>query len=192
MRSIDCLAAGELRYVADLPLTSPSLTLLDLAAELRPEGLTSALHEARVQRIVTDEQLSSSLAAHPTRRGARALRAHLGAEGSARVTRSEAERVALRLMRKHGMDPESDVRLGAYRVDFLFRAEKLIVEIDGFKFHSTPHRFAADRRRTAALTGMGYVVFPMSWSDLTNGGAEAMRRLTAALIQRRAQLALAG
>jgi very-short-patch-repair endonuclease len=93
-------------------------------------------------------------------------------------------------MRAHGLDPESDVRLGRYRVDFLFRAEKLIVEVDGFRFHATPERFVADRRRTAALMGMGYVLFPLSWSDLTDGASSAMTRLLAALDERRRQLAL--
>ena len=183
--SIDQLAPGELRWVDGLPVTSPSLTLLDVAADLNRNRLTAALHEARVQRIVTDDQLRQTLETHPNRRGARSLGALLGAEGSAKVTRSEAERLALRLMRNSGLDPGSDVPLGPYRVDFLFRAEKLIVEVDGFRFHSTPSRFAADRHRIAALTAMGYVVFPLTWNDLTDGAEVAMRRLTAALEKRR-------
>jgi very-short-patch-repair endonuclease len=185
VRSIDRLADGELRRVDGLPVTSPSLTLLDVAGDLSRAELTAAIHEARVQRIISDGQLRSTLAAHPNRRGARPLGAFLQTEGSAKVTRSHAERIALRLMRDHGLDPESDVWIGPYRVDFLFRAEKLIVEVDGFRFHATPERFAADRRRTAALMGMGFVVFPLSWSDLNDGAGDAMSRLLAALAGRR-------
>jgi very-short-patch-repair endonuclease len=189
--SISHLAPGELRRIEGLRLASPSLTILDLAADLTLEELTACVHEARVNNAkLTDYQLRATLRAHPNRRGARPLGALLRAEGAATVTRSEAERRALRLMRAHGLDPESDVRLGRYRVDFLFRAEKLIVEVDGFRFHATPERFVADRRRTAALMGMGYVLFPLSWSDLTDGASSAMTRLLAALDERRRQLAL--
>ncbi len=191
VRSIDRLAPGELRRIEGLPVTSPSLTLLDLAADVSCDQITAALHEARVPPIrVTDAAIRATLKAHPNRRGARVLSALLDAEGAAKVTRSEAERRALKLMRSHGLDPESDVKLGRYRVDFLFRAERLIVEVDGFGFHATPGRFARDRRRTGGLVAMGYVIFPLSWTDLTEGRHHAMGRLLAAVAERRRQLAL--
>jgi very-short-patch-repair endonuclease len=114
----------------------------------------------------------------------------LRSEGAAKVTRSEAERRALRLMRRHGLDPESDVRIGRYRVDFLFRAERLIVEVDGYRYHRTRERFKADRRRTASLMGMGWDVFPLTWWDHTEEPLESMTRLRAALDERRSQLEL--
>lgn len=187
--SIDSLGPGELRRVEGIPVASPALTILDLAGTLSSNRLTAVVHEARGPlRILSDRHLQATLKGHPNRRGARALRALLEAEGTAKITRSEAERVALRLMRSHGLDPESDVRISRYRVDFLFRAERLIVEVDGYRFHSTPTRFAADRRRTAALMGLGYAVFPMSWRDLKVGAADSMGRLLAVLEHRRREL----
>ncbi len=184
--SIDHLGPGELQWVFGLPVTSPSLTLLDVAADLGRDQLTAAVHEARAGKArLTDHQLRSTLRAHPNRRGACYLGAYLEAEGSAKVTRSEAERLALRLMRDLGLDPESDVKIGPYRVDFLFRAEKLIVEVDGYRFHGTPERFRGDRRRTAALMGMGYAVFPLTWWDLTESAADTVIRLLATLDERR-------
>ena len=189
--SIDHLAPGELRRLDGIPCASPALTLLDLAADLTRDELTAAVHEARVNNAkLTDHQMHSTLRAHPNRRGAHALDALLRSEGSAKVTRSEAERVALRLMRRHGLDPESDVRVGRYRVDFLFRPERLIIEVDGYQFHGTRERFKGDRRRTAALTGMGFVVFPLTWWDLKEEAIESMARLLAALAERRRQLRL--
>jgi very-short-patch-repair endonuclease/tetrahydromethanopterin S-methyltransferase subunit F len=190
VRSIEGLAPGELRRVAGLPCASPALALLDLAATLSADRLTAAVHEARVRANLTDHQLLQTLRAHPNRRGARLLGALLRSEGAAKATRSEAERLALRLMHRHGLDPESDVRVGRYRVDFLFRAERLVVEVDGYRFHGTRERFEADRRRTAAITELGFVVFPLTWWDLTERAVESLERLTAALEQRRSQLRL--
>jgi len=188
--SITELAPGEFRYVDGLPTTSPSLTLLDVAGSQTRSVLTACVHEARVQRLVRDSTLRATVEAHPNRRGARALLGLLEEEGAAKVTHSEAERRALKLMRSHGFDPESDVRIGPYRVDFLFPAEMLIVEVDGFRYHATPERFTRDRQRIAALMALGYVVFPLSWTDLTQGASQSMARLGATLADRRRRLAL--
>jgi Transcriptional regulator, AbiEi antitoxin/AbiEi antitoxin C-terminal domain len=68
------LAANELRRHDGLPITSPSLTLLDLAGAIDRTDLIEALNEARVHRIVTDHALHATLRAHPNRRGAKTLR----------------------------------------------------------------------------------------------------------------------
>ena len=189
-RYLTAMPASERRRLRRLPLTSPSLTILDLAGTVRPEALAAALNEARVLRIVNERALTTTLSAHPNRRGARALRRLLEGEQGPRITRSEAELRALRLMRAHGLEPEeSDVSIGPWRVDFLFRQELLIVEVDGYRYHSTPRRFIQDRRRLADLAARGLQVFPLSWSDITSDGQRAMRRLQMTLERRRAQLA---
>jgi very-short-patch-repair endonuclease len=181
------LAAHEFRRHEGIPITSPSLTLLDLAGDLEPADFAAALNEARVQRLVTDGTLSATLAAHQQRRGAKALRALLDSERGPRITRSEAERRALELMRSHGIEPDdTDVPIGPYRVDFLFRRERLIVEVDGYRYHGTRYRFVRDRRRIAALGAMGYQVHPLTWDDIENRPAAAMGDLKLALEQRRA------
>jgi very-short-patch-repair endonuclease len=153
---------------------------------LHAPQLAAALNEARVQRLVTDDQLAETLRCHPKRRGARNLRALLAAERGPRITRSEAERRALALMRAHGIEPdETDFPIGPYRVDFLFRRERLIVEVDGYRYHGTRHRFVTDRRRSAALSAMGYQVHPLTWDDITVRPAAAMSELRLALVRRR-------
>lgn len=97
--SITQLHPSELHRHEGIPVTSPSLTLLDLAGTLTPDAFLGALHEARVQKLVTDRQLRATLERHPNRRGAKALRETLQTEGGIRVTRTRAERVALGLMR---------------------------------------------------------------------------------------------
>lgn len=41
----------------------------------------------------------------------------------------------------------------------------LVVEIDGLAYHGDAKQFAADRRRDAALVGMGYRVLRFTWLD---------------------------
>lgn len=183
---LNALPTWELRHRDGLPVTSPALTLLDLAAVLDTRGLADALNEARVGRIVTEAQLVASLRTHPLRTGAGALRKLLASELGSRITRSEAERRALALMRRHGLDPETDVEIGPWRADFLFRAEHVIVEVDGYRYHSTPKRFVDDRRRAADLTARGFVLFSLTWQDLGDDADAAMARLLRALEVRRA------
>ena len=184
---INGLAAGELRRREGIPITSPALTLLDLAGGLGRTELAGALNEARVQRLVSDDDLRATLRAHSHRRGAKALRAHLDSERGPTVTRSEAERRALKLMREHGLEPdETDCEIGPYRVDFIFRDEQLVVAVDGYRYHGTRHRFMRDRRRIAALGALGYQVHPLTWEDIVARPTAAMRDLELALEQRRA------
>jgi very-short-patch-repair endonuclease len=189
VHSLAAIESFEFTRHDGLPITSPSMTLLDLAGTIELPALIAALNEARVQRLVTDRALRATLEAHPTRRGARALRRLLETERGPTVTRSKAERVALRVLRDHDLEPdESNARIGPYRVDFLYRRERLVVEIDGLRYHNTPKRFVDDRRRTAYLASRNFQVFPLTWHDIHEGREEAMRRLRATREGRRVLL----
>jgi very-short-patch-repair endonuclease len=114
------------------------LTLLDLAGVLGETDLVRALNEARVHGRLTDDALRATLAAHHNRRGARALRALLASEVAEFTVESEAEAVCLRRMLEHELKPDAaQVRIGRYRVDFLYRAERFVVEVDGHRFHGS-------------------------------------------------------
>jgi very-short-patch-repair endonuclease len=71
-------------------------------------------------------------------------------------------------------------------VDFLYEAERLVVEVDGFKFHRTKVRFVRDRRRRGDLMARGYEVFVVSWSDLVEEPGATMSRLRTVRARRRA------
>lgn len=182
VRSIDHLGPGELRRRHGLPLTSPSLTFLDIAADLARDDLADAIHDARHRGIASDAQLHATLAGHPKRRGARALAALLAADEMAFAIESRAEARCLRLMIKHRLKPDaSQVWIGRHRVDFLYERERLVVEVDSYRHHAGRRPFDADRRRTSELMARGYVVFPITWTDLTTRPAETMHRLRQAL-----------
>ena len=186
VHSISQLRRAEVRRVAGLPVSSPALTILDIAGGGDGDELLACLHEARVPRLVKDQELHAILSAHPNRAGARALRQLLDTEGGVRITRSKAERRTLKVLRAHGLDPDaSNVPVGPYTLDFYFRAERVAVEYDSRQFHDNDRRFVGDRRRIAYLAGRGILTFPLTAHDLGGGAAQAMADLKAALESRR-------
>jgi len=73
------------------------------------------------------------------------------------ITESEAERLFLRLVRQAGLpEPETQVRLAGFRVDFLWRRERVVFEIDGYRFHTSRSAFDRDRRKDLALKQAGF------------------------------------
>ena len=52
------------------------------------------------------------------------------------------------------------------RVDFLFRDQRLVVEVDGFEYHADRSHFRRDRERFNALVGLGFQVLRFSWEDV--------------------------
>mgnify|MGYP006271860959 FL=1 len=64
---------------------------------------------------------------------------------------------------------EFQAELGPYRVDFLWREQRVIAECDGFAYHgSTRERFEYDRQRDAYLQSLGYTVWRFSFRQILN------------------------
>lgn len=64
------------------------------------------------------------------------------------------------------------------RVDFCFRAHRLVVEVDGARWHPDPAR---DRTRDNALAALGWRVLRYSWSQVVHDGAAVIAEIQAAL-----------
>ncbi len=164
-----------------IPVTSPERTLLDLAATER--DVDRALNEARILRLVSDPSLDEQFSRYPRHRGAAALKD--AAHAAPGFTRSEAERRALRLIRRARLpEPETNVRLHGYEVDFLWRDQRLIAEIDGYAFHSMRSSFERDRRRDQRLMTAGYTVIRVTWRQLTEEPEAVVATLASALTAR--------
>lgn len=98
------------------------------------------------------------------------------------LTRSQAEERFLALVRQAGFPhPEVNVRLGGHLVDFLWRDERLVVEVDGYRFHSSRAAFERDRLRDAALEEAGLWVIRVTWRQLTEQPYALVARLARVL-----------
>jgi very-short-patch-repair endonuclease len=116
------------------------------------------------------------------RRGIAGLRRLLRDEPA--FTRSDAEARLLQLLRGSDIPPfEVNARVFGYEVDFLWRREWLIVEVDGFAFHANRRAFEVDRLRDATLQGHGFRTMRVTWRQLVGEPAGVVRRIERAIGQ---------
>jgi very-short-patch-repair endonuclease len=133
--------------------------------------------------------------AHPARSprhpGARRLRAVLAEAAPPSLTRSQAERRLLDLVRAAGLPhPRANARVRGFEADLLWPDERLVAEVDGFAFHASRRAFERDRARDAALAAAGYTVVRVTWRQLDEAPHAVVARLAAALATRTAAPAL--
>ena len=162
-----------------IPTTEPARTLLDLAATASPRELDRAVNEARILHRVSDHSLDEQFDRYPAHRGTRALRQAIHTEP--KLTRSEAEQRLLELIRAARLpEPETNVRVGPHEVDFFWRQQSLVVEVDGYAFHSSRTAFKRDRRRDAELASVGVRVrvVRVTWRQIA-GEREAVAAMLA-------------
>lgn len=165
---VGSLPADEVTSVDGIPVTTPARTLLDIASVVSPRRLENALIEALARGLTSLREVDSILRRHPRHPGASLLRATLGSGSPARE-RSVAERRFVALLRKARLPtPEINVTVEGFEVDFLWRSQRLIVEMDGRAYHSTNHRFENDRRRDRTLVAAGYRVMRITWRQLVD------------------------
>jgi very-short-patch-repair endonuclease len=163
-----------------IPVTSPARTLLDLATTATQRDLDRAVEEAQIHRLASDHALNEQFSRYPRHRGTAALRKAIRTDPS--LTRSEAERRLLELIRAARLlMPEANARLNGYEVDFLWREQRLIVEVDGYAFHSSRRSFERDRRRDADMAAAGWRVVRVTWRQLTEEPEAVIAALAAAL-----------
>ena len=177
-----CLRADEVTTLQNIPITSIRRTLTDLSALLGGREMERVLAQAERLHRIDQHTLQSLAVNHAGRPGAPLLRALLQNETGPALTRSEAEERFLALIRKAQLPaPETNVLLGEYEVDFLWRRERLVVEVDGFAFHSSRENFEIDRRRDARLTAGGLSVMRVTWRQVVQEPTAIVARLAQAL-----------
>ena len=148
--------------VDGLPATTIGDTLADLATVLTDRQLERAVDQAiRDGHHVEPKQRRGM-------RGAAALAALSRRNRTGHtVTRSELEERFLRAVRAAGLpEPELNVYVDTFLVDAVWREERVIVELDGARYHDQPGARRADRRRDMRLTAAGWRVLRAGWHDL--------------------------
>lgn len=173
----------DVRRIERIPVTAPARSLLDLAAVAGAHELERAVAEAERRRLVRRRELTDELQRHRRRAGTASLLAVLDRDGGPAWTRSEAERRLLRLVRAARLPtPELNVHVGDFEVDFLWREERVIIEVDGYAVHSPRPAFERDRSRDAELQARGFRVIRVTWRQLTGESEALLARLARALV----------
>lgn len=162
-----------------VPVTTPARTLLDLADVLDDAALTRAVNEARLRCHLRLSELADLLSRSNGRATGR-LRPLLAELGS--PTRSAFEDAFLDFARRHALPrPDVNQRVAGHEVDMLWCEQRLIVELDGYRFHGSQAAFEQDRRRDADLQATGYRVVRITWQRLVGEPQAEARRLLAML-----------
>lgn len=174
----------EITTIDDVPVTTLARTLLDLGG-MSLRDLERALGVAERVQPALREQLTVLLARYPKRRGTGTLRALLAETSAGTFTRSQAEEKLLALVRAAGLPrPAMNVVVHGFEVDFLWHDQRLVVEVDGFEFHSSQGAFVRDRRRDSAIIAAGMRVLRLTWRQLTRERDRTLAQLAQALITR--------
>jgi very-short-patch-repair endonuclease len=157
------LHRSDLRFKERLPLTSPARTLLDIAEELPERETERALDEGLATNIVRIGEIRDAIARNPGRHGAAVLTALLDQRTGSTISRSEAEEQMSKLIRAANLPrPEMNYPLLGFNADFAWVEHRVVLEVDGYPFHSTKTAFERDRRKDAALKGAGWDVVRIS------------------------------
>jgi very-short-patch-repair endonuclease len=157
----------DLRRKQGLAISSPARVLVEIAAALSGRDLERALDEGLERRLVRIAEVRAALARNRPCRGCAFLASLATQDRTTTMTRSKAEELFLTLTRKARLtDPEVNVMIGRYKADFLWRELGLIVEIDGYEFHSSRRAFEHDHDRETELEAAGWRVIRFTWRQL--------------------------
>lgn len=177
------LDARDIRVRRGIPTTSPGRTIIDLADTFTDRELTRAIDEATTRGLAHRHEILATLERlGPGRRGSAQLAKILGRNDRPALTRSEAEERLLGLVAMAGLPrPEVNVRIHGHEVDALWRANRLVVEVDGYAFHSTRAAFERDRARDADLDAAGLRVLRVTWRQIVDEPYALIARMAQAL-----------
>jgi very-short-patch-repair endonuclease len=165
-----------------IPIVAPAFALLEFAAIATGDELERAIAEAYVLKLATERQLRRTLERNVRVAGAAALRAELDREGGPQWTRKEAERRMKLLLRGAGLPIAlTDQRVAGFKADFFWPAQRLIVEVDGYQFHSSRWAFERDHRRDQAHKNAGYEVIRVTWRQLNEEPLRVVAAIAMAL-----------
>lgn len=162
---------GDLYLIRDLPTVGVACALTECLLWLSEPDAVDLLDRSLQRRVWTFGEFSQRVEARRGKRGFGRLVAlrDLVAGGE----RAESERRLTALLRGAGItgwranvpisDGEGLIGVG----DVAFDRERLVIEVDGWAYHSSPDRFQRDRQRQNRLVRAGWRVLRFTWRDLT-------------------------
>ena len=158
-------------------VTTVARTTADIAPRLTDTQLTNLIHEARRNRDLPDRELERLYRVCP-----RAADVYDSEEAPSRsIFQHEFKQflVAFDLP-----IPEFEARWEGFEVDAFYPDHRLIIELDGYRDHSQPDRFEADRERDARAIELKFDTLRITWRRLKGKPAELARQYRAILADR--------
>lgn len=181
----DPLATADIRRADGIPITGPGRTVFD-CLRILPEDDAMRLMDRAIQRgWTTFGELVWRMRDHAGRRGApRLVRLIRAAGGGAHSAAERRAAALLRAARITGWAANAAIRDSMGLIgygDLVFAAARVVVELDGWAFHSDPESFQRDRTRQNRLVAAGWTVLRFTWTDLHDRPDAVIATIRAAL-----------
>lgn len=184
------LAANDRCWWGPLPLTTVARTIIDLAGAgtVLPERLGRLVDDAVLSNKTTVALLQSTVS-RSRRRGQPGIRAveRALAPWLAGGLESHAEAEVLRMLLATSLPAPTrqlEIRDGTIfvaRVDFAWPSRRVVLEVDGFRFHDGPKKFVDDRHRDNRLAALGWRVIRTTVTEMRTDPTAVFAALAAAL-----------
>lgn len=150
-----------------IPITTPARTLADLSSLLPAARLEQALARAARKGLARRPAVQASALRRKDPAGREKLRRLLEQEAGPAFTRSKAESLLLDHLRRAELQaPVTNAHMGHWELDFLWRDARLVVEVDGFRWHASRDAFEQDRLKDQWLESRGYRVLRFTWRQV--------------------------
>ena len=178
------LTRADITVHFGIRVTSAARMLLDITPRVRDKTLTRAVNNLRHERYLTLEQLADVLERYPRHPGAARLRPFV--ETPRGPTRSDFEDRFIPFCERFGLpEPQINVLVAGREVDAFFPIERVIVELDGYEFHSSKESFRSDRDNDAEALAADLVTVRITDDRLEQAPEREAERLQRILAQRR-------
>jgi very-short-patch-repair endonuclease len=179
---IGAIDRRELRRYEGLWVSSPARAVLEVAATGTRDELVDVIDAGLALRKLTPGDLKLVLARHRGRRGSARLGEVMADDTAMAISRSRAEKALLRLIRDAGLPlPDTNVPFGRFEADFVWREQKLIVELDSATYHSGPGVFQRDHEKDLTFRGAGFDVMRPTRAHVVYQGPRVLVLLAQAL-----------
>jgi hypothetical protein len=176
--------------IEGLPVTDLVRTTIDLCSVLRPFSIGRIIDRLVIEGRATVDEIASeveNLARHG-KPGIKVARTALEPRmGEAAIGESEIEALTLRLLRQWGF-PEPELQyplpwrsLRRGRVDFAYPEVRLIIEVDGRRWHATLDAFEGDRLRDNHAQLAGWRILRITYRMLMERPGEVREMIGRAL-----------
>jgi very-short-patch-repair endonuclease len=177
------LRPADLDTVDGLTITSPTRTLFDLAAVEPAPDVRACVDEALRRRWTTLERLEQGLRLREGRPGVVVMRQFLDElTGAGGPLESDLEAEVLELLDAHDF-PRPERQKPFYaggrlrRVDFIYSAQRVVIEAGGYAYHSGLADFEKDRERLNALRVRGFTVLQWTWRAVKERSSQLAAQL---------------
>jgi hypothetical protein len=197
-RKIDGIRCRRCRYPEPeevdtrqgVAVTTVARTCVDLAGMVGMKTLRKTVGRAAMLRKLDLQAVDIAIYNAKRRRGLKVLELALipyrTKDGNVPNVRSDFETLVLPELIEMGLPrPEVNVWLQLegerFLIDFLWEAQRVIVETDGRETHETPTAFQDDRRRDQFFVASGYRAMRVTWSQMQSERDAVLKRVAKAL-----------